>query len=190
MTDIIQNQTIKEGLSRLSKTLKEICGNYKGNESFDRLEGLFNPPGDKESANLKLNSIKNEYAILDKNTISQQKDLNQFAKELLNSPFTPSVFKGNYILPKAMCYSSKNSYVNIFYAGNYLDSMASEDISGQPINKSIHLNDKAISILERLAPYATTLEQVYTTYNESLVYYITASVLDNNLKLFTLLSPR
>ena len=172
MTDDSKNKKLRNELNELSKTLIEICGNYQGNKSFDRLEEVFKIPRNDEQVKRTLDRLQREYSILENNIVSPQKDLNQYAKEILNSPFPPSFFKGNYTLPRALCYSGKNAYVNIFYAGKYLDSMASEDTSPAEEKNDNSFDSEAKKAMEILAPYAAELEPVYKTIKNGLVYYV------------------
>ncbi len=172
MTDCEKNQRYYSELTDISNIFISVCSNYKNEESIKQIEQHFLVKKDSKYYKNILNTLESQYSLLEKQIIADRKDISQFAKNILNFPLSPPLFKGNYTSPKSISYAVSNSYADIFPSGKILSRMAAEDTSvkrNDPITTSA---DSAKEYLNLYAPYAENCIEVYSYKTDELIYYI------------------
>ncbi|MBE6718926.1 MAG: hypothetical protein E7574_06695 [Ruminococcaceae bacterium] len=172
MTDDQKNSDYYHKLCEARKLFISICENYSGSQSLKKIDNFFNEKKDKDYYKQKLLNSENEYAVLKKQITADHKEIDIYAKKIIDYPLAPKQFKGSYQFPKSINYSISDSYLCIFPSGKTLGRMASA------INKSTFKeshnsqNDFLSKYISEYAYYITNYDNVYSYENDSLVYYI------------------
>lgn len=160
-------------LEKISEATNLLINTYTKNDpkiTFSQMENFFSSEQKTEKySNTSYNN--NQYFILEKNIIAERKEISDYAQKILDLPFSPAQFKGNYLFPKAISYAVSNSYVNIFPSGKILLNMSIAN-SSYKTEEHKNIDIKAENILTQYAPYAANCKLIFNIKNDNLVYYI------------------
>ena len=190
MTDSEKNMEYYNEIKEAHQVFINTCQEYKTTNSIKKIEEYFTPIKDAAYYNNILSNIENSFLILDTQIKSDRKDIGNIAKDILNSPITPKIFKGNFQLPAPLTYFTKNSYANIFREGNILCRLSIEDTSPPECNLYTSYSSLSQKYLEKYANYAPQVTEVYSYANNSLIYYVFCPFyIYNNIKVINYDEP-
>ena len=168
MQDLQKNQEYASFLSLLNKNILTILNTNNTKKTVSEIENLFIIEK-KDYENI-LSNVEKHYSTLSNRVQANRQEVSNYAKSILGMPFSVSQFKGNYIYPKALSYSTKNAYANIFISGKTLLIMSEED-SHQISAAESDLELTAYNELTKHAPYASDFSLIHSIYKDGLVYF-------------------
>lgn len=190
MSDQNKNTDYHNKLKEAHKIFINTCQEYKNTKSTRKIEYFFSPKNDAEYYKNILFDLENQFSILDTQIKSTRSDVGTLAKNILNSPISPKIFKGNFQLPAPLSYFTLNSYANIFREGNILCKMSIEDTTPTESKLYASYSDITQKHLQNYANYAPQLTEVYSFTNNSLIYYVFCPFyIDNNLTIINYDEP-
>ncbi|MBR5314071.1 MAG: hypothetical protein IKU45_01510 [Clostridia bacterium] len=179
MQDSAKNEEYSRTISTINKNMISICTSKNKNVSLLCLEDIF--PQTQEDYDKMLREIEKEYSYLNNRVQADRQDISTYAKTILDIPYPAPVFKGNYIFPKAVSFSSKNAYANIFISGKTLLIMSEQESEkAEYIPQS--LAEIARNALVLYAPYASEFEMIHSIEKEGISYFIFCPIQNSDSK--------
>lgn len=172
MSDDLRNDQYYSQLKEANSMFVNVCASFKSTLSLNEIENHFNNyPSNSFQKGLR-KSVEVSYPILEKQIIADRQDITNYAKDILDFPLTPKLFKGSFGLQKTVNYSQFNSYAQIFPSGKFLNRMAVASFTDDNEVSNISADTAAVEHLLKHAPYAKNFVKAFTFENSGLLYYI------------------
>lgn len=169
MINTEKNTEYAEIIPKINKIFLSSLGSKSFKNAMVEAEKLFS--SSKEDYENILRNVEKKYSILENRVQADRQDISSYAKAILDIPFSITRFKGNFIFPKAISYSAKNAYANIFVSGKTLLIMSEEDKPKRSNNTSVS-KEKAKEELIKYAPYALDFQPIQEVQKEGLIYFL------------------
>ena len=179
MQDTAKNAEYADILSKITKIFLSSLNSNNAQKAIVNAENLFST--DQDDYENILQNIEKKYSTLENRVQADRQAISSYAKTILGMPFSVSLFKGNYIYPKAISYSAKNAYANIFVSGKTLLIMSEEDNKKESEINSVSA-EKAKEELIKYAPYAADFTLIHEIEKEGLIYYLFCPTENNGEK--------
>ena len=175
MSDDSKNALWLDFLKSVNNAMLNHCSVYIFPDSLNETDKLFSVT--EKPASDSVLKANGDYSILQNSLTAERKEVYDFARDILNYPLTPAVFKGYLLQNDALSFMGLNSYASIFPQGNTLSRMATTVNNTQ--SKVFSQADQAAEhYFSVYASYAQDCEAVFVTETTDTVYYIYCPVIE------------
>lgn len=172
MSDDLKNDQYYSQLKEANSMLINVCASFKSGYSLNEIENHFDNNSPKSFQKNLWKPLEDSFPILEKQIVADKQEITNYAKDILDFPLTPKLFKGSFSLQKSVNYSQFNSYAQIFPSGKFLNRMAVASFTDDGEANNISADTAAVEHLLKHAPYAKNFVKAFTFENSGLLYYI------------------